>query len=125
MRNKYIKKSLEKWERICNNEARLDKISDKCSLCSEYMMTELENDNYDVTPLSCRDCPLQKSGNGCLEIDSIWNELYCHMEDNNCDCTTLEDLNEKFVFTSKGNSVEKLCNDFKDIIEKLYKDSKS
>ena len=69
-KNRAIKKSIRKWERICQNIAYSWMILPECGLC-HYV------DREQVHPfkLNCSRCPLHQAGFGCLEQDSIFRNI--------------------------------------------------
>ena len=75
-----IDQCIEKWKAIKNGELPLLKGVKQCPLCYKYLQN------------LCSECPLAKSGNGCLNSDSNWTKYYNAYYDFFYDDTTVKDL---------------------------------
>jgi len=71
-----------KWRDIVAGTRALEEGGQLCSMCDLYIDYDC-NKNWGA---NCTDCPLQKSGHGCLERNSVWRKfdeaLDCPFGDN-------------------------------------------
>jgi len=110
-----INGSLQKWNNILNSNTSLSSASGYCSLCRKYIIRGEINE-----PQDCTNCLLFKAGHGCLEDDSIWEQIVNIIDYNDWEDFSLSDIDIEYG----DNEIElkELCIQMRDNIANLLKE---